>query len=106
MAKTRLPDGQELSFCLPPHLLAPLYEKPSGLFGNRSALSFFPSVAQLPARSCMPHAEGRRVQLKKACPFVQVGLQLGTKSLIPARPARQVRLIPKSLNEFIEKYFM
>ena len=41
--------AKKLSFCLPPRLLAPLYEKPSGLFGNRSDLSFFPSVAQLPA---------------------------------------------------------
>ena len=39
--------AEKLSFCLPPRLLAPLYEKPTGLFGNRSALSFFPPVAQL-----------------------------------------------------------
>ena len=61
---------KKLSFCLPPRLLAPLYEKPTGLFGNRSALSFFPSIAQL-ARSCTPHAEGRRVQLKKAFNWAQ-----------------------------------
>ena len=53
--------AKKLSFCLPPRLLAPLYEKPTGLFGNRSALSFFPSVASY---------------------ATQKSLQLGTKSLI------------------------
>ena len=76
MAKTRLPDGQELCFCLPPRLLAPLYEKPSGLFGNRSALSFFPSLAQLPAH----HAEGRRVHSKKPARSVPGGPSTGHKT--------------------------